>query len=377
MLLRVGNRRNASMRRNEKGQGLVVYTLILVLVAVAVSMQISLLGNAIEHVFCGVVHSLTPSYYHVRFDSQEFIMGLNDEFIKIDVKPDDATWIDSVDCWLVDTYPTHGTLEDRGSGIYNYYPSEIDAGTDDSFTYKVYFGTPRTTEGIGTVTIIIGERDNEPLLSVSEAKIETKSKKSKGSDIDDVQEQIVAFYEAALWQEESLGEGIELNLEAVHEGLEVLQDYAGDVQNQLFYSNLTQFEQAVEDGNWDALPDIFATLTSDLAETPLDVYVSMNLKMAPRLIAACEVVSYGTVSQELMDTTLQSVEELDDSYPGKLETLQLLQDLGEVVATRNTIIQGHTSFQLASLEKIVALLELAGEDELADQLAIQSESCGY
>ena len=101
----------------------------------------------------------------------------------------------------------------------------------------------------------------------------------------------------------------------------------------------------------------------------------MNLEIAPRLIAACEVVSSGTVSPEVIDATLQVVEELDDSYPGKSETLQLLQEAVEVIEARNIFIQEHTSFQLSRINKIIELLELAGKNDLAEQLTLDSEAC--
>jgi hypothetical protein len=108
---------------------------------------------------------------------------------------------------------------------------------------------------------------------------------------------------------------------------------------------------------------------------PLDVHVSMNLEMAPRLIAACEIVSNGTVSPEVIAATLQVVEELDDDYPGKTETLQLLQEAVEVIEARNIFIQAHTSFQLSRINKIIELLELAGKIDLAEQLTLDSDAC--
>lgn len=363
------------MKRHEKGQGLVEYSLILVLVPIAIIAILASLDQSTSDFFCRIIGSLETR--QLDFGDQEVTMGIDENYLKIDVKPKDTDWLEHVCLWDIKTSASHGTLRNNKDGTFTYWPDVVGSGTDDSFTYEVFFNRAisRAMNGYGRVNIIIGERDELSDSFVSEVSSASLDENSTAPELDDVREQILTLYEAALWQEESISEGIEFNLESVVEGVEALQDYAGDVQNQLFYENLSQFKQAVENGNWDAIPDIFTSLSSYLAEMPLDVHVSMNLEMAPRLIAACEIVSNGTVSPEVIAATLQVVEELDDDYPGKTETLQLLQEAVEVIEARNIFIQAHTSFQLSRINKIIELLELAGKNDLAEQLTLDSEAC--
>jgi hypothetical protein len=118
---------------------------------------------------------------------------------------------------------------------------------------------------------------------------------------------------------------VDLAVEALEEGLEVLIEFADDTANSLLSDSLSQLLEEVKDGDLDAVPDVIAQLGEDLAAAPLEVWLDMMQKMAPRLIKSCVVVSEGSVSQDTIDEAVQAVQGLDESHPGKAEALQLLE----------------------------------------------------
>lgn len=363
------------MNKQEKGQGLVEYQLILVLVPIVVIAILLLLGPEITEQFCATVDGLGGTV--LDLGDYEVVMGIDDDHVVIDVKPESASWTNFICKWEIHLEPSHGSLVNNNDGTYSYYPYVVGYGIDDHFMYRVIFTKQISGRynGYGNVAIIIGGRDAVTESAASETSSAIIEENSTPSQPDEeIVEQILTFFEVAQWQEERIWEGIELNKESVLEGIEVMADYAEDAQNQLFYENLSLFQQAVLDGNLDAVIATYDSL--DFPETPLDVYVAMNLKMAPRLIAACEAVSSGSVPSQVIENALQSAQEIDDSHPGKAEILQSIQTAVDIVETRNVFTQEHKSFQMARIQRIIELLEFAGYSDLAAELVIESEACG-
>jgi hypothetical protein len=194
--------------------------------------------------------------------------------------------------------------------------------------------------------------------------------------LDDVVESIEALWEEAETQEESLQEGAELAVEAVGEGLEVLMEFAEDADNQALAAALDQLVQEVKAGNVDAVPGAIAAIGDELEELPLEIWVPLSERMAPRLIGSCEIVSGGPVSEDTLTLAVQAVEQLDDDHPGKMEALQGLEEARMIIEDRNMATELFLGFQSEVLGMMVHGLELAGEDGLAAQLHEDRAACG-
>jgi pilus assembly protein Flp/PilA len=373
------------MNRHEIGQGLVEYALILVLVAIVVIAIIALLGPSLGGVFCDAVFalrnlgdwgmhvdryvSMNPGELSVTFNAvypEGDTLSSCNEFVKV---------------WDVGE-PSHGDValyREDNIFVFTYYPTNPNSETDDSFTFSwshALHGS-QVTEYTGLVTIVVGEPD----LAISQSNIlnrgmNTTQDEDPESELDDVQEDIFALLEAAEEQEENFQEGVDLAVEAVEEGLEVLIEFADETANSLLSDSLSQLLQEVRDGDLDAVSEVFEQVVADLAEAPLEVLLDMMLKMAPRIIESCVEVSEGTVSPDTIEAAVQAVQGLDEDLPGRAEALQLLQFAVATIEERNNAAQEYTDFQSALLEFFVAGFELAGEEDLAEQLAADSEACG-
>jgi pilus assembly protein Flp/PilA len=194
---------------------------------------------------------------------------------------------------------------------------------------------------------------------------------------DNAKEKIIVLWEEAEAQEEGLAEGVDFTVEALGEGLEVLVEFADENQDPVLYESLSPLLQQVRDGNLEAVPDVIYSLLDQLAEMPSDIGTAMSQKVAPRLIDACIAASGGTVSTDTITAALQAVEQLDDDHPGKAEALSLLQAAAETIDGRNDAIEVYLDGASTSLDLIIAGLELAGEEELAAEIATASEACRH
>jgi hypothetical protein len=312
-------------------------------------------------------------------------MGLYDKSLDIDVKPF-MTLEDGgsraycgyyVENWYEYSPPAHGKLENKADGTFTYTPNEVGSGTDDSFIYSAEFFNCNDCYVEGVVTIVVGEPD----LLVSEANILSSSKrpareKKPPRESDDVEEIILALFEAAAEQEESLEEGVDHTTEAVGEGLEALIEFADDNNNQLLSETLSQLRQEVKDGNLDAVPDVITSLIGDLAEAPFEVWIAMSLKMTPRFIDSCVTLSGGKVSPDTISEAVQAVDQLDEDHPRKTEVLQHLQEAVNIIEERNSAMEDSSNLQYEMIGMIITGLEYVGEEDLAEQFAADSEACG-
>jgi pilus assembly protein Flp/PilA len=215
----------------------------------------------------------------------------------------------------------------------------------------------------------------EPDRLVAEANIMSSTAQT-ALEWDDA-ESIIVLWEEAEAQEESLEEGAELNVEAVVEGLEVLIDYADDIDNQALSAALSQLVQDIKDGNLYTVPDVAEYLMAELEELPPEIWSAIILKMAPRLIDACEAVSGGSVSPEAIAAAQLSLEQLDPDHPCRAAALELLQEAVEIIEERENISQDWLAANAHILGFFVARLSSLGEDALAEQLAVESGACGY
>jgi len=136
--------------------------------------------------------------------------------------------------------------------------------------------------------------------------------------------------------------------------------------------------QEVKDGNLDALSDDeqIGTDLADLADAPLEVLIAMMLKMTPRLIDSCVMVSNGSVSPDTIAAALQAVEDLDEDHPGRDQALQLLQGAVDTIEERNIAAEVYAEGQSEVLGIFINVLGFADEGGLAQQLAAESEACG-
>jgi Flp pilus assembly pilin Flp len=357
------------MNRDERGQGLVEYSLILVLVAYAVLLLLHLVGDTYGGLFCELVLALTGGQIPEHVES----MDIDDESVTIDVR---GSMPESVGCseWErfgdLDTLPSHGTVDNHYDGTFIYQRNEVISGTDDSFTFSWSYACQDKTH-VGLVTIIVGEPD--PGSSVASI---ISSAEPASPEWDAAREKIIVLWEAAEAQEEGLQEGVDLVVEAVGESLEVLLDFADDHGDPGLSESLSQLLQQVKAGNLDAVPDVIDSLLDELAELPLEVGTAMSLKVAPRVIQSCEVVSAGSVSPEAIAAAVLAVEDLDDDHPGKAEALQLLQGAAETMEGRNDAIGSYLDAGSLVLDAIIAGLEYAGEWDLAAEIAAASAACG-
>ena len=373
------------MSRHEIGQGLVEYALILVLVAIVVIAIIALLGPSIGGVFCDAVFALRNLEDWGMHVDRYVSMNPGDEFVTFNAvytEDDTASSCNEfVKVWDVGE-PSHGDVElNREDDIFafTYWPTNPNSETDDSFTFSwshALHGS-QVTEYTGLVIITVGEPD----LTMSQSNILVSAMSNTHdedpeSELDDVQEDIFALLEAAEEQEENFQEGMDLAVEAVEEGLEVLIEFADDTANSLLSDSLSQLVQEVRDGDLDAVSDVITEIVTELADAPLEVWLDMMLKMAPRIIESCVVVSEGSVSADTIERAVQAVQDLDEDHPGRAEALQLLQFAVATIEERNNAAQDYTDFQSTLLEFFVAGFELAGEEDLAEQLAADSEVCG-
>ena len=370
------------MKRHEKGQGLVEYALILVLVAIVVIAVMLLVGPAVGDSFCELMFVLNDQGPSGEFDTTHVVsMDPIEGSVTFDVvvtSPGSCSSNMVVDDVVDD--PSHGLVENPSGGTFTYWPTEVSSGTDDSFTFSWHFSDSYGPY-FSLVTIIVGEPD----LLASEANIMSNAEqpargKKPARELDDVDENILALFEAAEEQEESLQEGVDLTLEAIVEGLEVLMDFTDDNDNQPLSESLSQLLQEVKDGNLVALPEVITEIGTDLAEAlaeaPLEVQISILRKMGPRLIDSCVMFSNGSVSPDTIAAAQQALEGLDENHPGKADALDILEGAVVIIEKRNDAIEDYTEYQSAILEIFITGLELAGEEELAQQLAADSEACG-
>ncbi len=373
------------MSRREIGQGLVEYALILVLVAIVVIAVLILIGPAIDGIFCDIVYAIVYYDEWGLTRNRYVFMDPGDEFVTFNAvySEDDTLFSSCNECVAIEDVgePSHGDVElNLVDNIYTftYRPTNPGSGTDDSFTFGWRHGSgTQSTEYTGLAIITVGEPD----LAITQSSalssaISTTQDENPESELTDVLEVIFALSEEAEEQEENLQEGVDLAIEAIEEGLEVLIEFADDTANTLLSDSLSQLLQEVKDGNLEAVSEVIEQIWDDLAEAPLEVGLEMSLKMAPRIIESCVVVSEGFVSPDTIDEAVQAVQGLVDDHPGKAEALQLLQFAVATIEERNDAAQDHIDFQSTLLEFIVAGFELAGEEELAEQLAVDSEVCG-
>lgn len=360
------------MKRHSKGQGLVEYALILVLVAIVVLAVLLLVGPAVSSVYCDIVFVLNDREPSGDFDTTHIVsMGTSAQSVTFDIVVSSYSSCSSK--LVVDILgdPSHGTVVNPSGGTFTYTPVPEGSGTDDSFTLSWYF-SDSSDPYFSLVTIIVGEPD--PLAS--QAYIMSSAEQTT-QEFDAVNENILALFEAAEEQEESLQEGVDLSVEAVVEGLEVLIDSADDNDNQALSGSLSQLLQEVKDGSLDADSEVITQIGTDLTDAPLEGLVPMILKMAPRLVDSCVMVSNGSVSPDTIAAAIQAVEGLDDEdHPGKEEALQLLQVVVGTIDGRNIAVEVFTDFQSEVLGIFISGLELAGKDGLAEQIAADSEACG-
>ena len=359
------------MKRHGKGQGLVEYALILVLVAIVVIAVLLLVGPVMEVVFCDIVFVLNTSGSSGDFDSTHVVsMDAYEESVTFDVQ---VPSLGNCSSYLaVDDVgdPSHGSVQHQSGGTFTYRPNEVGSEIDDSFTFNWHF-SDQSGSYLSLVNIIVGEPD----LLASEATIMSGSEQPT-QEFDAVNENILTLFEAAVEQEESLQEGVDLSVEAVVEGLEVLIDSADDNDNQVLSGFLSQLLQDFKDGNLDKDSEVITQIETELADAPLEVLIAMSLKMAPRLVDSCVMFSNGSVSPDTIDAAVQAVEGLDDSHPGKTEALRLLQIAVGTIVGRNITAEVYTDAHSVALEIFIYGLEFAGKYGLAEQLAADSEACG-
>ncbi len=275
--------------------------------------------------------------------------------------------------------PFHGdvdlNLEDDASYSFTYRPTDPSSGTDDSFTFSWDHGGK--VEYTGLVTITVGDPDLATSQSIAlSSAMNTAQDENPGSEFDEVKEELYVLFEAAKEQEENFQEGVDLAIEAVEEGLEVLIEFADDTANALLSDSLSQLLQEVRDGDLEAVSEAIEQIWDDLADAPLEVGLDLSLKMAPRIIESCVVVAEGTVSPDTIEDAVQAVQGLDEDHPGKAEALQLLQFAVATIEERNNAAQDYAEFQSTLLDFIIAGFELVGEGGLAEQLAADSVACG-
>ena len=322
------------MKKHEEGQGLVPYALILMLVAITFLGLELQYGPALNDVFSQTACAVVNSGPH------RVTMGIGDESVTFDVRESVGANIAgvTVEFGELDTSPLHGTVDNHGHGTFTYHrnANELDSGTDDGFTF-VY--ECRASECayfwgyIGSVTIIVGEPD--PSLSVASI---LSGAEQTPLELDDVRESIEVLWEQAMFQEESLEEGTNLAVEGVVEGLEVLIDYADDLDEQALSESLSLIMDDVKGGNLGDPNDVPDAINLLLDEFPPEVQTAMSLKMAPRLTGSCEAVSDGLVSADAIEAAEQAVEQLDEDHPGKAEVQQLLGEAVDIIEERNFLI---------------------------------------
>jgi pilus assembly protein Flp/PilA len=246
-----------TMNRNERGQGLVEYALILVLVATVVMALLLLLGEEIQGVFCDMVAALL----HPVDDA--VTMDIDADSLDIDVDGIAGFSIGSVV-----TPPSHGTVEQYNDDTFIYlrYESEVGTGADDSFTFRYEchnHNCGNAWQYDYTVVIIVGEPD----LSLSVASVMSDAEQTT-LELDDAREQIMILWEEAAAQEEGLQEGVDFALEAVVEGFEVLIDYADDLNQQELSAGLSLLIQNIQSGDIDGIPDAVVALGSYMEDVP-------------------------------------------------------------------------------------------------------------
>lgn len=194
-------------------------------------------------------------------------------------------------------------------------------------------------------------------------------------ELDNVVEKIEVLMEQGMLQEEMIGEGINLDGEAFVESLEILLDYAEDLDNQLLFESLSQLMVDFADGNYIDLISDAELLKDTLTEVPYDVAVNYIMKITPLVAESCQAFTDGIVTTEAITEALFALEQLDDEYPGKAEALHYLNDAVDIIENRNTSIGDIVEFQLQVIDSFIDYLITSGEEELATQLAEDSEVC--
>jgi pilus assembly protein Flp/PilA len=365
------------MKKHEKGQGLVEYFLILELVAIVVVAVLNILGPSIGGAFCAANYSLLKD--DPKLPPLVVSMDINDPYLNIDVKQHlNGNGVvgcgDHVSEWHkeIGPPPYYGELENKADGTYTYTPNEGGSDTDDSFLYRVTYDEVNY-DLYGEVTIIVGDEDvlakEKSILPIVE---------QTAPILNEVDERILTLWEESAAQEESIKEGVGHSIEAVVEGLEVLIEFAKDDENQVLAESLSQLRQAVKDGNQDGVEAVITSLAGELADFPIDVWIAMSLKEAPRLINACVTMSEGKVSPDTIFEALQAVEQIDEEHPRKTEIVQLLQEVVNVIEDRNSAMEEYSNFHHIIISQIITALEtVGGYDDLVAQFAADSAVCSY
>ena len=255
-------------------------------------------------------------------------------------------------------------------GTFSYRREEGNLEYTDNFTYGFCFNDIPCEPYSGSVHVIVAER-----YSVMSAAMVTGLDAQGEQGFEDPPEAITALRDEVQEQEESLEQGVVLIIEAIVEGLDVLVDYADDMENQALSASLTQLLQEIMDGNFDEVAVVFPSLVVELNEAPFKVRVAVIEAVVPRLIASCEVVSEGMVSSDAIADALAAVEALEDGHPGKEAARQLLQQAVDDIEGRNAFIEAYPGGMSVLIDQVITVLENAGKDKLAEIISTKSEAC--
>ena len=190
---------------------------------------------------------------------------------------------------------------------------------------------------------------------------------------------IKEFREYAINQEESLGEVNILFGEAVDESLEVLIEYAQEVNDLSLLELAAQAVQAAEQGNYLSVQAVLLDIVTGGFSLPSQIQIDLILKVEPLMIDAYWELEDTLVPQTAFDAALAELEAQEFQNPASTgDAISLMGEIWDTVNLRNIfIIEGRSQFAQAVCMG-TAVLKISGEDsyiELAEKFEAEIGTC--
>jgi len=330
------------MNKDEDGQGLVEYALILVLVAIVVIAILPLLGPQLGETYgtCTQSRSVSPFGFSYGLDEAQPYCSYGTNPLELNYFSDglnhlyDPTSLRIASGLRSCRFSDCGTLEvqrdemGQANGIIVYTSGPVFNGFIN-FDFELCRYPPHSDRcEIGRQIINSRSADERPsenfgvetvLRDVSVDALTTITANESGDaeiDWDVIFEQSGDFLRQARQIENSTLEASFVTKEAFTEAIAIIVEYANDTNNSVLQAGIEAVVQAVDDRNGEAVVPALAGIATELALVPENVRLAVIEEITPRIIETYHTLHGVVVADDAIDMPLQLLVDEEEKNPG-------------------------------------------------------------
>ena len=361
--------------RDERGQGLVEYALILVLVAVVVIAVQLLLGPVIQicSEFCPVDNVNTPQNTSVEINYFSNNVALPGTNLQIESEPDHGlaaiTPIDSGGPSYIVTY----TPQSGFSGVDSFGVARCSLfqAMCESITQQVTVG-PATVASNTVAANFSQAQVQQPGITKGEM-VEAPLSTDIGNQ-DEIYTQLFEFLERVNQQANGINTARELMTTAFESITGIINTYAVDNGNLVLQDGMADLVLAVESGDETAVTTTITTIAGELALVPSEVQTAIFIEGGPLIVDAYHAIYGIDVNPASFEATHQLWLEQEENEPGSTEeVIPWLLALWADVEQRNQVLAIIQPYLAEGASLSINALFTSGDEEniaLAQQLNV-------